>query len=198
MSLIKKIIKGEDVSNYGCKTRLEHLLKKKHCGESCDDVEAVTDIEKLVKCMGAGGGKRLVNLSGATVKFKREVFENTELFSSLLNEFFNKIVKADGGLGGDSGSKDVGIYTVDGNTASLCAYIDDVGSGNFVVSRFYIVYWTSKYNEIPLWDKENGVTDNSIFEMTLQLDSRFEYNLSNNEFIKFILAIADVEGGIYE
>lgn len=119
MSLIKKIIKGEDVSNYDCKTRLEHLLKKKHCGESCDDVEAVTDIEKLVKCMGAGGGvteietldetllvnanvgkiyqcdgkfyvvKLIRNLLDANAKFKTDVMNDTEAFSQYLTGFYN-------------------------------------------------------------------------------------------------------------
>ena len=199
MSLIKKIINGEDVSNYGCKTRLEHLLKKKCCGESCDDVEAVTDIEKLVKCMGnSGGGKRLVSLVGANIKFKKEVFENTEFISNTLNEFFTKIVKEDGSLGGDSGYEEIAFCNFAGNIARLSAFIYDRGSGEFDVDEFYIEVWTGKTEKMLLWDKTNGVGTGGVFEINFKPDSQFEYNLSNKCFIDFILTIADVEGGVYE
>lgn len=60
--MIKKILKGEDVSNVKCKTRLDELLKRLATGESCEDIEGCTDVEKLVKKFNEdfnGGGSGL-------------------------------------------------------------------------------------------------------------------------------------------
>lgn len=39
---------GEDISNFKCNSRIEHILKKKCLCESCDDITPQSDIEYLL------------------------------------------------------------------------------------------------------------------------------------------------------
>lgn len=47
--LLTALLDGTDVSNYECKSRLEHYLKKCCMCEVCDDLEPRTRMEYLLK-----------------------------------------------------------------------------------------------------------------------------------------------------
>ena len=61
--LIRSIVEGTDVSEYKCRTRTEHFLKKCACGEVCEDLtprtrteELLYELSKKIAEGGSGGG----------------------------------------------------------------------------------------------------------------------------------------------
>lgn len=64
--LLTALVKGGDVSNFKCRSRIETYLKKCCCGESCDDLTPRNNVEYLL-------GELSKKSSGETV----EVYDGT-------------------------------------------------------------------------------------------------------------------------
>lgn len=62
-TLLEALINEEDVSEFNCKSRIEHYLKKCCCGETCEDMTPKTRVEYLLgelsKKIAEGGSGKL-------------------------------------------------------------------------------------------------------------------------------------------
>lgn len=97
MSIIDKILKKEDITNYECKSRMEKCLKALVTGKGIDEVKPITSFEKVLKAIAEGDVNKGMP-KGTAVPVEDgtlipTVYFNTSLSTSEVNTIINSIDK---------------------------------------------------------------------------------------------------------
>lgn len=173
--LLTALIEETDVSDIKCKSRMDELLKRCCCGETCSDIEPRSNTEKLLKQLnekminGDGGGSASVLIpgqEGGTVVpntgFVEKVYFNTDLSDEEVREILNTLTYNDG----------IDYILVAGTIEAPTALLGIISEGGvYLIADMltYQMYWVDELIALDMGTTAGWQTFNNPIEINAEV-----------------------------